>query len=162
MKGRAVAVAVAAAVALGTVPAAPGDASHPTVAPGYVVPEFSGQAVDGSTRHVAFAKGTATVLLFFLSSCPTCHKQIPDWNRAYQRRPKNVNVVGVILDREPPGFFEAYPVAFPVVRSPGREFLASYKVHRTPTTLRVAAGGKVENHGEGMLDPITLGEFFRP
>ena len=162
MTGRWVAAALAVALAAGAVPPLAADAQHPKVAPGYQVQEFSAQGVDGSTRHVGFAKGTATVLLFFLSSCPTCHKQIPDWNRAYQRRPKNVNVVGVILDREPPGFFEAYPVAFPVVRSPGREFLASYKVSRTPTTIRVAAGGKVEDHGEGMLDPITLGGFFRP
>jgi peroxiredoxin len=162
MNRRAVTVALSVALLAGSIPPAGADENHPTVAPGYLVPEFSAQAVDGSARHVAFAKGTATVLLFFLSSCPTCHKQIPDWNRAYQRRPKNVNVVGVILDREPPGFFDAYPVAFPVVRSPGREFLNTYKVSRTPTTLRVAAGGKVEGHGEGMLDPITLGEFFRP
>ena len=162
MRARWLAGGLAAAIALGGAPMTAADAGHPKVAPGYQVPEFTAQAVDGSTRRVAFAKGTSTVLLFFLSSCPTCHKQIPDWNRAYQRRPKNVNVIGVILDREPPGFFEAYPVAFPVVRSPGRDFLASYKVARTPTTLRVAAGGKVEGHGEGMLDPITLGEFFRP
>jgi peroxiredoxin len=162
MKRPFVAAALGIAVALAGAAPARADAGHPKVAPGYQVPEFSAQGVDGSSRHVGFTKGTATVLLFFLSSCPTCHKQIPDWNRAYQRRPKNVNVVGVILDREPPGFFEAYPVAFPVVRSPGRELLASYKVSRTPTTIRVAAGGKVEDHGEGMLDPITLGGFFRP
>ena len=103
------------------------------------------------------------MLLFFLSSCPTCHKMLPEWNRAYQRRAKNVNVVGVLLDRAPAGFFEAYPVAFPVVRSPSRDFL------QTPTRcrgrrprVRVAAGGKVENHGVGILDPITLGEYFRP
>jgi peroxiredoxin len=162
MKGRFVAAALAAAIAFGAAPPGRGDTPAPVVAPGYQVPEFTAQAVDGSTRHVAFAKGTATVLLFFLSSCPTCHKQIPEWNRAYQRRAKNVNVIGVILDREPPGFFEAYPVAFPVVRSPGRDFLNSYKVSRTPTTLRVAAGGKVEGHAVGMVDPITLGELFRP
>ncbi len=132
------------------------------VAPGYVVPEFTAQAVDGSSRQVAYPKGSATVLLFFLSSCPTCHKMLPEWNRAYHRRPKNVNVVGVLLDRAPAGFFEAYPVAFPVVQSPSRDFLQSYKVSRTPTTMRVAAGGKVENHGVGILDPITLGEYFRP
>jgi hypothetical protein len=87
---------------------------------------------------------------------------LPEWNRAYQRRAKNVNVVGVILDRAPAGFFEAYPVAFPVVQSPSRDFLQSYKVSHTPTTMRVAAGGKVEGHAVGILDPITLGEFFRP
>ncbi len=152
---------LAAAMALGAAPRAMTD-EPPAVAPGYVVPEFSAQAVDGSTRQVSYPKGSATVLLFFLSSCPTCHRMLPEWNRAYHRRPKTVNVVGVLLDKAPPGFFEAYPVAFPVVQSPGREFLSTYKVSRTPTTLRVAAGGKVENHGVGLLDPITLGEYFRP
>ena len=148
-------------MAFGTPPAGSADVPAP-IAPGYLVPEFSAQAVDGSTRQVGYPKGSATVLLFFLSSCPTCHKMLPEWNRAYQRRPKNVNVVGVLLDRAPAGFFEAYPVAFPVVQSPSRDFLQTYKVTRTPTTLRVAAGGKVENHGVGLLDPITLGEYFRP
>jgi peroxiredoxin len=134
----------------------------PPVTPGYVVPEFSAQAVDGTVRQVSFPKGSTTVLFFFLSSCPTCHKMLPEWNRAYQRRPKNVNVVGVLLDKAPPGFFEAYPVAFPVVQSPGKEFLNTFKVSRTPTTIRVAPGGKVESHGVGLLDPITLGEYFRP
>jgi peroxiredoxin len=152
---------LAGLVALGGVGPARAD-EPPAVAPGYVVPEFSAEAVDGSKRLVSFPKGSSTVLLFFLSSCPTCHKMLPEWNRAYQRRPKTVNVIGVLLDKAPPGFFEAYPVAFPVVQSPGREFLNTFKVSRTPTTIRVGAGGKVENHGVGLLDPITLGEYFRP
>lgn len=161
MNRRLVAAALAGAMTCATAVSAVADAPAP-VAPGYAVPEFSARAVDGTTRHVAYPRGSATVLFFFLSSCPTCHKMLPEWNRAYQRRPKNVNVVGVLLDRAPAGFFEAYPVAFPVVQSPGREFLQSYKVSRTPTTVRVAAGGKVENHGVGILDPITLGGYFRP
>lgn len=161
MNRRFVAGALAAAMALGAARA--GSADVPAaVVPGYLVPEFTAQALDGSTRQVAYPKGSATVLLFFLSSCPTCHKMLPEWNRAYQRRPKNVNVVGVLLDRAPAGFFEAYPVSFPVVLSPSRGFLQSFKVSRTPTTVRVGEGGKVENHGVGILDPITLGGYFRP
>lgn len=161
MNGRLVAGVLAGAIALSAAPVGWADEPAP-VAPGYVVPEFSAQAVDGSTRQISYPRGQATVLLFFLSSCPTCHKMLPEWNRAYQRRPKTVNVVGVLLDKAPPGFFEAYPVVFPVVQSPGRDFLATFKVSRTPTTMRVASGGKVENHGVGLLDPITLGEYFRP
>ena len=161
MNRRFASVVLAGVMTVGTARAAHTDVQAP-VAPGYRVAEFTAQAVDGSTRQVAYPKGSSTVLLFFLSSCPTCHKMLPEWNRAYQRRPKNVNVVGVLLDRAPAGFFEAYPVAFPVVQSPSRDFLQSYKVSRTPTTLRVGAGGKVENHGVGIIDPITLGEYFRP
>lgn len=161
MKRRTALALLVGVVTLATARGGHADTPAP-VAPGYQVPEFTATGVDGTTRRITYGDGTATVLFFFLSSCPTCHKMLPEWNRAYQRRPKNVNVVGVLLDRAPAAFFEAYPVAFPVVQSPGREFLQAYKVSRTPTTVRVGAGGKVQNHGVGVLDPITLGEYFRP
>jgi hypothetical protein len=129
---------------------------------GDVVPPFSADALDGTRREVTYPKGSTTVLVFFLSSCPTCHRMLPEWNRAWERRPKGLNVVGVMLDREPPGFFTVNPVAFPVLRSPGRAFLDTYKVHRVPVTLRVGPGGKVQDVGLGALDPIRIGELFRP
>jgi thiol-disulfide isomerase/thioredoxin len=131
-------------------------------AAGDVIPAFDAQKIDGTTEHVSFPKGSKTVLLFFLSSCPTCHKMIPEWNRAYDRRPGALKVIGVIMDQEPLGFFDTMPVKFPVVRTPGREFLKGLKVNRAPTTLRVSAGGIVDDVGLGLLDPIRLGEFFKP
>jgi len=111
-------------------------------------------------RHVSFGK-QPTILLFFLSSCPHCQKQIPDWNRAFERRPPGVNVLGVMLDHEPPGFFVALPVSFPVVYAPSREFSRTLKITRVPLTVRVGPGGKVEDVGSGPTDPIRLGELFR-
>jgi hypothetical protein len=133
---------------------------HPTV--GQVLPPFTAQGLDGSPRQIGYPKGSTTVLLFFLSSCPTCHRMLPEWNRAWERRAKGLEVVAVMLDREPPGWFAVNPVAFPVVRSPGRQFLDTYKVHRVPVTVRVGAGGVVQDVGQGILDPIRLGELFRP
>ena len=132
----------------------------PQLAPGDVVPPFDAEGVDGVVHHVTYGK-QPTVLLFFLSSCPHCQKQIPEWNRAFDRRPPGVNVVAVMLDQAPPGFFQALPVSFPVVRSPGREFNQKFKVNRVPMTLRVGAGGKVEDVSSGPTDPIRLGELFR-
>jgi peroxiredoxin len=128
---------------------------------GDVVPAFDAQRIDGSTEHISFPKGSKTVLLFFLSGCPTCHKMIPEWNRAFERRAPGLNVIGVIMDQEPLGFFDAMPVKFPVVRSPGRDFMKALKVNRAPTTLRVSAGGSIEDVGLGLLDPIRLGELFK-
>ena len=133
----------------------------PALELGEVVPAFDAEAIDGSRRHVDYPKGSTTVLLFFLSSCSTCHRMIPEWNRAYSRKPQNLTVVGVMLDREPPGFFEAMSISFPVVRSLSRDFGRSFKIQRVPVTLRVGAGGKVEDVAVGMLDPIRLGELFR-
>jgi peroxiredoxin len=141
-------------------PAQPTPAPSPL--PGETVPEFDAVALAGRVEHVDFSGGGATVLLFFLSSCPHCHKMIPEWNRATERRAKGVRVLGIIMDQEPPGFFTAMPVTFPVLRTPGRTFTESIKVFRTPTALRVGPKGLIEDVQVGIVDAIRVGELFRP
>jgi hypothetical protein len=129
---------------------------------GELVPAFDAESVDGTMKKVSFEGKGSTVLLFFLSSCPTCHRMIPEWNRAFQRKPQGLQVVGVIMDKESPGFFQTTPIAFPVVRSPGRDFLQKLKVSRVPLMVRVAQGGRIEDVAMGYNDPIRVGEIFRP
>jgi thiol-disulfide isomerase/thioredoxin len=139
--------------------ATPEPPTSPSV--GATFPVFDAQALDGSTKRVDFPKGSTTILLFFSSGCPTCHRMIPEWNRAYEKRPKGLTILAVIVDKEPPGFFMATPISFPVVRAPGNDFLPANRVNRVPLTLRITAGGRIEDLGLGMLDPIRLGELFR-
>lgn len=153
------AFACAAALLSSSVSAAPPAPPAPPE-PGDRVPAFDAVGVDGRSQHIEFSNGT-TVLVFFLSSCPTCHRMIPLWNQAFARKAAGLKVVGVILDQEPPGFFTATPVSFPVVRSPGKEFLATYKVSRVPVTMRVVAPGKIGDVGVGALDAMRVGEIFR-
>lgn len=131
---------------------------------GDVIAPFSADAVDGSKKSFTFpAKGPSRVFLFFLPSCGTCHRMIPEWNRAYERRPKGLEVVGVMMEPEPPGFFQSYPISFPVVRAPGgREWAKVMKINRVPVTMRVGPGGKIEDAKVGIVDPIALGDIFRP
>jgi thiol-disulfide isomerase/thioredoxin len=129
---------------------------------GDVVPAFETTGIDGKPREIDFPRGSKTVLLFFLSGCPSCHKMIPEWNRAYGRRPKGLRVWGVIMDQEPPGFWSMMSIAFPVVRSPGRQFLRNLNVNRVPLMLRVGEGGTIEDLSLGVTDPIRLGELFKP
>jgi thiol-disulfide isomerase/thioredoxin len=163
------AIAVAVVLAMGA--SAPGvaaaqapapQASPETVRPGDVVPAFDAVAIDGTNKHVDYPKGRTTVLLFFLSSCPTCHRMIPEWNRIYAKKPKNMDIVGVMLDHEAPGFFETMPIAFPVLRAPAGDFRTKFKIARVPTTMRIGAAGQVEDAAVGYLDPIRLGQLFRP
>jgi len=129
--------------------------------PGVHLEPFEAEGIDGTARKISF-EGQPTVLMFFLSSCPVCHKMIPEWNRAYERRPDGLQVVAVMLDREPPGFFASMHVEFPVVRAPTRTFGVEMGVERVPFTVRVGADGVVQEAAKGILDPITLGEYFRP
>jgi len=143
--------------------AAPAGAAPPSSpSKGDVIPAFESLGIDGKAHKFDFPEGSKTVLLFFLSGCPSCHKMIPEWNRAYGRRPEGLEVVGVIMDQEPPGFWSTIEIAFPVVRSPGRQFLRDLNVNRAPLTLRVIGGGTVEDLALGVTDPIRIGELFRP
>jgi AhpC/TSA family protein len=166
--GRWLGVALAATLTLGGAPARAqhadhaDDASVPLPAAGELIQPFDTQTVDGAARRVAFEGKGSTVLLFFLSSCPTCHRMIPEWNRAFQRRPQGLQVIGVIMDRETPGFFQTNPISFPVVRAPSRELLQKMKISRVPLMIRVASGGKIEDVAMGYNDPIRVGEIFRP
>jgi len=158
---------IAAAAALLAVPAAPQAAAPPAAPPpapskGDVVPAFETLGIDGRAHKVSFPKGSKTVLLFFLSGCPHCHKMMPEWNRAYERRAKGLTVLGVIMDQEPPGFWSTMPVSFPVLRAPGREFLRQLNINRAPLALRVSEGGKIEDLAPGETDLIRLGEIFKP
>jgi hypothetical protein len=89
---------------------------------------------------------------------------IPEWNRAYERRPPSLHVLGVMMDHEPPGFFVAKPVAFPVVRAPGsgRGLREAFKIERVPLAVRVGPEGTVQDVAMGWVDPIRVGELFRP
>lgn len=161
----AVLMAAAAAFPLAPAPAdnpPPGATPAPALAVGDIVPPFEAEGVDGVRRSIRFPKGPDTVLMFFLSGCPACHKMLPLWNSAFERRPLSLSVFGVLLDREPPGWFMATPISFSVLRAPGGDFSRVYKLHRVPMTLRVGPAGVVREIGIGPLDPIRLGEIFRP
>ena len=149
-------------LALAAIATPAGAAPPSSPSKGDVIPAFESIGIDGKPHKLDFPEGSKTVLLFFLSGCPSCHKMIPEWNRAYERRPDGLDVVGVIMDQEPPGFWSTMSIAFPVVRSPGRQFLRSLNVNRAPLTLRVVGGGTVEDLALGVTDPIRIGELFRP
>jgi peroxiredoxin len=159
-------LASSSALAQSPAPAqAPNPAPTPPQAPvkGDVLAPFDAEGVDGSMYHIDYPKGQTTLLLFFLSGCPVCHKMIPEWGRMYeQRRGDSPKIYGVLMDREPPGFFTATQIPFQVLRAPSREFMRSYKVQRAPTAIRIGPGGKVEDSAIGIVDGIKLGELFRP
>lgn len=140
---------------------APSPAPPDALKVGDTLRPFDAEGLDGAFKHVDY-KGSTTILLFFLSGCPHCHKMIPEWNRAFERRPKGLSVIGVLLDKEPPGFFMSTPVSFPVLRAPTGDFARQYKIKQVPLAARIAAGGVVADLIQGEADPIRLGELFRP
>jgi thiol-disulfide isomerase/thioredoxin len=136
-------------------------AAPPVIAAGDQIPPFEAESVDGKTVKIDFPKGSKTVLVFFSSTCPVCHRMIPEWNRAYKER-KGLTMYAIAMDKPDPAFFIMTPLEFPVLISPGKAFQESIKVQRVPTTLRLGPGGKVEDAAQGQIDRMRLGQFFKP
>lgn len=137
--------------------------SQPALKVGDKVPAVGGPgAATGQMRSVDYSKAKATVLLFFMPDCPHCHKMIPEWNRAFERKPAGIEIVALMLGKEPPGFFELFPIKFPVLRYDGRDAAANFKLHTVPLMVRVGKTSLVEDVAQGVIDPIRVGEIFRP
>ena len=139
---------------------------QPQLKVGEKVPAVSGTVANGpgagQTRAIDYSKSKATVLLFFMPDCPHCHKMIPEWNRAFERRTPGLEIVALMLGQEPPGFFDLFGVKFPVLRYDGRTAAASFKLAQVPLQVRVGKTGLVEDVAQGVIDPIRVGELFRP
>jgi hypothetical protein len=132
-----------------------------TLAKGERVPVFDGKTLDGQIRHVSYPKGRITVLMFFLSSCHVCHEMIPEWNRAYARRDKNVDMQGVVIDTPTAAILQPLGIQYPVVLAPAG-YRETFKIQRVPQTIRVGEGGEVLDVSLGKIDAMRLGELVRP
>jgi hypothetical protein len=143
-------------------PPAPPAPAVPTMSPGDIMPTFDATALDGSTTQIRFPKGHVTVMVFFLSSCHVCHSMMPEWNRAFERMPEGIHMIGVMLDKAPPRVLADLAIQFPVVYMPEDPFRQQIKVHRVPQTMRIKEGGVIEDVAMGKIDAMRLGEFFGP
>jgi len=121
----------------------------PPLAPGDVIAPFQarGYASETPLYTIDFPKdGPTTVLLVFLSTCPHCHKMIPIWNKGLEKKPKDLKVLGIMLDEGSPGFFASFKILFPVLRpAQPLELGRLLKIRNVPMTIRVKPGGIVES-----------------
>ena len=129
-------------------PAAAPPSPVPALAVGDVVTSFQAHSYASETPlyTIDFPKdGPTTVLLIFLSTCPHCHKMIPVWNKALEKKPQNLKVLGIMLDEGSPGFFANFKILFPVLRpAMPTELGKQLKLRTVPMTIRIKPGGVVE------------------
>jgi len=105
-------------------------------------------------------EGSKTVLLFFLSGCPSCHKMIPSGTAPTSGAEGPEGRRG---DHGPgaAGFWGTLAIGFP---SCGRRDRRSCGPQRQPRPARPAGGRGRPDRGSraGVIDPIRLGELFKP
>lgn len=128
---------------------------------GDTVPAFTTVDVGGRPLQVSFPENRRTIILVFLASCSVCERQVPLWTEAFATRPPHTDVVAILVDQEPPGYWTDHPLPFTIVRTPSREFLhEQYHLHSAPSMLRVGPNGRVEDIQVGLASNARIHEIF--
>ena len=127
-------------------------------------PDFSLAGTDGETYRLsdALERGPA-LLVFFKTTCPTCHLTFPYINRLFERYPDGWSVWAVAQD--PPAASRAYEaehgLTYPVLPDvDGYAVSKLYDPPATPTLYLIDRDGTValRSHGFSKTDLNALSE----
>jgi thiol-disulfide isomerase/thioredoxin len=146
---------IAAAAALLLVGRSDG-ASDPTPP---VAPAFSVEDVRDPATTVALPAGRPTVLNFFATWCAPCREELPILQAAAARHGADLAFVGIDVadSRSKAGDLLAeLGVGFPAGYDPHRKVAEAYRLAGMPTTVFVAADGRVVGTVRG---PLTAGKL---
>lgn len=110
-------------------------------------PDFSLQDMEGNTHNLARYKGKPVIVNFWASWCPSCRKEMPSMNRAWNKiKDEGIAMIAVNVaeDRESvESFLQAVPVDFPVLLDTDSQTAESWPVRGLPMTFVLDPQGKL-------------------
>lgn len=110
-------------------------------------PGFALAGMDGSVHELSDYKGKALVINFWGSFCPPCVKEIPEFQRQYNKwRGENFAILAINLSEDDltvKNFVSRFDIDFTVLRDKGREVESKYGLRSYPTTFFVKPNGKI-------------------
>lgn len=141
---------------------APWIAERSVVDPGEAIGQPPSLLDPETGDSLPFRGDTANLLLVFRSTCPTCERALPAWNRLAGNGDWTTTAVGL----ERPGPAAAYagahlPAARAAVPSDIREFTRRFRIGVVPTTLLIDRGGHLVARHAGPLEDSDIDAFRR-
>lgn len=136
---------------------------HPTgtttervVAPGFSLPDAR---KSDTTVSLDAAAGHPVVLTFLASWCAPCTEELPMFARVAAGGADGARFIGVDTkdsDTQGPKLLDDTGVGFPVGADPAGAVAERYQVEGMPTTVFIAADGRIDETVTGPLDGATL------
>jgi len=111
------------------------------------VPDFSLLDMEGNTHNLVRYEGKPVIVNFWASWCPSCRKEMPSMNRAWDK----INDEGIAMiainvgeDRKiVESFMQAVPVNFPVLLDMDSKTAGAWPVRGLPMTFVLGPEGKL-------------------
>ena len=119
-------------------------------------PTFSLATLDGATVDNATLAGKPWVINFWATWCSPCIEEIPAMNTAWEAlEPAGLGMLAVNVGETPQAieaFLETVPIDFPILLGDGARTLPDWGGRALPTTLIVAADGRIVFEALGPRD----------
>jgi cytochrome c biogenesis protein CcmG/thiol:disulfide interchange protein DsbE len=157
-------IAAAALCVLTLAAAFPAGAQRP--GPGTPAPDFTLDALDSTTVHLAAFRGHPVVINFWATWCPPCIHEMPELaTRFVKHREANLEVLAVNADGEKADkirrFAAGMSLPFPLLLDPKIRTATAYGVIQLPVTVFVDSAGVIRRMHAGPIQPGELDAGLR-
>ncbi|XEC92790.1 redoxin domain-containing protein [Paenibacillus tarimensis] len=119
-------------------------------------PAFTLAGLDGNTYSLSDYTGKALVITFWGTFCPPCVKEMPEFERQYQKwQDKPFEILAINLsepDLPVTNFVRQHKLTFPILRDVNRQTERKYGLRSYPTTFFIKPDGKIM---EIVVTPMT-------
>ncbi|GBF72724.1 hypothetical protein PA598K_00989 [Paenibacillus sp. 598K] len=120
---------------------------NPIPVAGDRAPEFTLLGADGNVHQLSDYKGKAVVVNFWGTFCPPCVKEMPEFQKQYEKwQDSNLEILAINLsetDLVVSSFLRQFDLEYPILRDQKRATERMYGLRSYPTTFFVKPDGRI-------------------
>ncbi|SDR86205.1 Peroxiredoxin [Paenibacillaceae bacterium GAS479] len=132
------------------------------VRPGDKPPAFTLATTDGRTVSLADYEGKPVVVNFWGSFCPPCVREMPEFQRQYDKwKSEGLEILAINLSEDDltvKNFVEGKNLTYPILRDVNEETEKRYRLRSYPTTFFIKPDGTLEEVYEGGMTEADIEE----
>ncbi|WP_313997769.1 redoxin domain-containing protein [uncultured Paenibacillus sp.] len=125
-------------------------------------PDFELAAVDGSVHKLSDYEGRPLVINFWGTFCPPCVKEMPEFQRQYEKwKGEGLAILAINLSEDDitiRNFLKRFDLDYTILRDRDRQTEKAYGVRQYPTTFFVKPNGEIMEIFVGGMTEAAIDE----
>jgi len=125
-------------------------------------PAFALAGTDGKVYKLSDYEGRPIVINFWGSFCPPCVKEMPEFERQYEKwKGSGLEILAINLSEDDltvSSFLDRFKLSYPILRDRNREVETAYGLRSYPTTFFVRKDGTIEEIFVGGMSERDIDE----
>ena len=128
---------------------------------GAKAPDFVLKTLTGETVKLSDLKGKKVMLNFWATWCPPCKAEMPEMEKFYKQKDKNLVILAVNIDPQldVKGFVQKNGITFPILLDTNDLVNETYQILSIPTTYFINSQGIIQNKFTGGMNLNSMKQF---